>query len=86
LAIGIAATGTVQDIVDGIISPLVRFLLAGTDLSSLTWNTGISRGGEDLVFGTGAVLNSIITLLATAFVIYYVVKRFKLDTLDKKKD
>ena len=86
LAIGLAATRTVQEIVNGLISLLVGFLLGGSDLVNLTWNTGISRGGEQLVFVGGAVMNSFIVLLATAFVIYYIVHRLGLDKLDKKKD
>lgn len=86
LAVGIAAAGAVSDIVDGLISPLVGFLLGGSDLAVLTWNTGITRAGEELVFGWGAAVNSLITLLATAFVIYLLVKRAGLEKLDKKKD
>lgn len=86
LAIGVAAAGAVSEIVEGFISPLVGFLLAGADLTELTWNTGLSRAGEDLVFGWGSALNGILVLLATAFVIYLVVHKFKLDRMDKKKE
>ena len=41
------------------------------------------RGGEELVLGWGAVLNSIIVLLATAAVIFYLVRGLRLDKLDK---
>ena len=40
---------------------------------------------SEAVFGWGAVLSSIITLLATALVIYWLVKVAKLDRIDKKK-
>ena len=84
LAIGTSAGQAVASIVDNFINPIVGFILGGLDLSDMTWNTGLSRGGHDLVFGWGAILSAIITLLATAFVIYYIVHQMKLDKLDKK--
>lgn len=83
LAIGIQASNTVASIVDNFIDPLVGLMLNGTDLSSIS--TTITRNGENLVFGWGSILNSIITLLATAFVIYFVVQKSGLTKLDKKK-
>lgn len=88
LAVGTAAGAAVKQIVDGFISPIVGFLIGGIDLSQLKWvvvSPGASgRGG--LVFSWGAILSSIITLLATAFVIYWIVHVAKLDRLDKKKE
>lgn len=86
LAIGAAAGATVKQIVDNLINPIVGFLLGGTDLSGLVWNTGLKNGNVELTFGWGAILSSAITLLATAFVIYYVIHAAKLDRLDKKKE
>lgn len=86
LAIGAAAGATVKQIVDGFINPIVGFILGGTDLSGVVWNTGLKNGEVELTFGWGAILSSIITLLATAFVIYYVIRAAKLDKLDKKKE
>jgi large-conductance mechanosensitive channel len=40
----------------------------------------------EVAIGWGAVLSSLITLGATALIIYLVVKVAKLDRLDKKKD
>lgn len=85
LAIGIAAAAAIKSFVDGFINPLVGFILGGTDLTKLVWETGLTRGGEELVFTWGAIVNSIIVLLATAFVIFYLVKGLKLDKLDKSK-
>lgn len=84
LAIGVAAGDAVAKIVDNFINPLVGFILGGTDLSALKWETGLERGGTELVFGWGAIAGAVITLLATAFVIYYIVHAMKLDKLDKK--
>jgi len=86
LAVGTAAGATVKSIVDGLINPIVGFILGGDSLAKKSWNTGLSNGGKDLVFQWGAILSSIITLLAVAAVIYYVVHGLKLDKLDKKKE
>lgn len=86
LAIGVAAAGAVSNIVEGLINPLVGFLLAGTDLTEITWNTGLTRAGEDLVLSWGLAVNGIIVLLATALIVYLIVHKFKLDKLDKPKD
>lgn len=85
LAIGVAAGQAVASIVDNLINPIVGFILGGTDLSELRWETGLTRGDEELIIGWGAVAGAIITLLATAFVIFYLVKGMKLDKLDKTK-
>lgn len=84
LAIGVSAGEAVKAIVDGFIGPLVGFILGGTDLSKLTLDTGLVRGDNELIFGWGAILNAVIVLLATAFVIYYIIRGLKLDKMDKK--
>ena len=86
LAIGTAAGTTVKAIVEGFINPIVGFILGGTDLGSKTLHTGLKNGGNELVFGWGAIASSIIILLATAAVIYYVVHGLRLDKLDKKEE
>lgn len=85
LAIGLQAGSAVSSIVDNFISPLVGYILGGTDLSLLRWETGLVRGGEELVFGWGAIANATITLVATAFVVYFIVEKAGLTKLDKKK-
>lgn len=84
LAIGVAAGQAVASIVDNFINPIVGFILGGTDLSQLKWETGLENNGVELVFGWGAIVSAIITLLATAFVIFYIIRAMKLDKLDKK--
>ncbi len=83
LAIGLQATGAVASIVDNFIDPLVGLILNGTDLSSIS--TTITRGGQELVFGWGIIINSLITLIATAFVIFFVIQKTGLTKLDKAK-
>lgn len=84
LAIGAKAGDAVQTLVNGFISPLVGFILGGTDLSDLQWETGLTRGGVELVFGWGAIVNAIIALLATAFVVFFIVDKAGLTKIDKK--
>lgn len=88
LAIGAAAGATVKQIVDGLINPIVGFIIGGVDLSELVWVL-VSKnpdGTGGLVFGWGAILSSVITLLATALVIYLLIHFAKLDRIDKKKE
>jgi large conductance mechanosensitive channel len=88
LAIGTAAGAAVKQIVDGLINPIVGFLIGGVELNKLSWvvvpANAQGRGGLELDWG--AVLSSLITLLATALVIYWLIHVAKLDRLDKKKD
>lgn len=87
LAIGTAAGASVKQIVEGLINPIVGFLIGGVDLQKLSWvvvkANGQGKGGLELDWG--AVLSSLITLLATALVIYWLIHVAKLDRLDKKK-
>ncbi len=86
LAIGTAAGASVKVIVDQFISPLVALLTRGVDLNSLKWVLlPAADGNKEVAIGWGAILASLITLLATALVIYLVVHLAKLDRIDKKK-
>ena len=84
LAIGTAAGASVKVIVDSLINPLVALLTQGVDLSRLSWDVKV--GNSEVAFGWGAVLSSLITLTATALVVYLVIHLAKLDRMDKKKD
>ena len=88
LAVGTAAGSAVKSIVDGLINPIVGFIIGGVDLSKLKWVVFApnSHGEGGLVFAWGAILSAIITLLATAFVIYQLIHLAKLDRIDKKKE
>lgn len=97
LAIGTQAGATVKSIVEGFISPLVAFIVGSQDgLLNAKWNVvgpdseatnyWLSLGQRTLVISWGAILSSLITLIAVAAVIYFVVKGLKLDKLDKKKE
>ena len=84
LAIGAAAGDTVKKIVEGFINPIVQFIVGSSDqLSAATWT--FEAFGRSADFAWGAALSSLITLVATALVIYWLIHIFKLDRLDKKK-
>lgn len=87
LAIGTSAGASVKVIVDEFISPITAFLTRGVDLNSLRWVImSAENGNKEVAIGYGAILSSVITLLATAFVIYQLVHVAKLDRIDKKKE
>ena len=84
LAVGLAATDTVKKIVEGFINPVVQFLVGSQEkLVSASWT--FEAWGRSATFAWGAAISSLITLLATALVIYWIVHVLRLDKLDKKK-
>lgn len=85
LAIGTAAGDTVKKLVEGFINPIVQFIVgSGDKLATATWH--VELFGRTADFAWGAALSSLITLIATALVIYWLINVFKLNKLDKKKD
>lgn len=87
LAIGTAAGASVKTIVEQLISPLVALITRGVELNSLKWVILPAKDGHaEVALGWGAVLASLITLLATALVVYLVIHGAKLDRIDKKKE
>lgn len=84
LAIGAAAGDTVKKLVEGFISPIVQFMVGSQEaLTTSVWT--FKAWGREAEFAWGAFVSSLITLLATAFVIYLIIHFLKLDRLDKKK-
>lgn len=89
LAIGTAAGASVKVIVDQLIAPVVALLTRGVDLNSLKWviiPADQAKNQAEVAIGYGLIVSSLITLIATAFVIYLVIHIAKLDRMDKKKD
>lgn len=85
LAIGTAAGDTVKKLVEGFITPVVQFIVGSqAGLESSVWH--LDLWGRTADFKWGAFLSSAITLIAVAFVVYFIVKGLKLDKLDKKKE
>jgi len=90
LAIGLAAADTVSKLVSGFIDPLVGWLLSfigdAGDLSSRVWVVSGESSEHPLSIYWGDIISGVITLLAVAFVIFWVVKQSGLDKLDKKSN
>jgi large conductance mechanosensitive channel len=89
LAIGTAAGASVKVIVDQLIAPLVGLATRGVDLNSLKWvliAADPTHHKSEVAIGWGLIISSVITLLATAFVVYQIVHLAKLDRLDKVKE
>ena len=87
LAIGTAAGASVKAIVDNLINPLVALITQGVNLNNLKWVLEkASNTHPEVSIGWGAIISSLITLLATALVVYIGVHYAKLDRIDKKKD
>lgn len=86
LAIGVAAGAAVKSIVDQFINPIVGYAVGGASLQDQTWHTGLFRGSTELVFGWGAIVAALITLMATAFIVYWLVHVARLDKLDTSKE
>jgi len=83
IAIGLQAASVVDAIVKGFISPLVAIILQGTDLSGI--KSTIEVGNTTTDFMWGEILQAAITLLATAFVVYFIVDKAGLTRMDKRK-
>jgi large conductance mechanosensitive channel len=87
LAVGTAAGASVKAIVDNLINPLVALITQGVNLNNLKWVLEKANGSHaEVAIGWGAILSSLITLLATALVVYIAVHYAKLDRIDKKKE
>lgn len=87
LAIGTAATVLVKSIVDNIVTPFIGYLLPGSgSLASKTSCLNAVDGVCVNVVAWGTVVSNLISFIAIAFLIYFVVKGLKLDKLDKKKE
>lgn len=85
LAIGAAAGDTVKKLVEGFINPIVQFIVGSqAALANAEWK--LELFGREADFKWGAFISSLITLVATALVIYLIIHGLKLDKLDKKKD
>jgi large conductance mechanosensitive channel len=80
LAIGViigAALGTVvNSLVNDIIMPPIGFALGGVNFADLSYPLGTNSAGETVSINYGAFINSIITFLIIALVVYWISKMF----------
>lgn len=80
LAIGViigAALGSVVDsLVGDVIMPPIGWALGGVDFSLLQIVIGKARDGTDVAIRWGLLVNSIVTFVVVAFVVYWASKAF----------
>lgn len=91
LAIGIVIGTQVKTVVDQLIAsfinPILGLVLPGQgDLSQKTFTLTISEMEKTAVFSWGQFVYVLISFITVAAAIYYIVKGFKLDKVDAKKD
>jgi len=85
LVIGTQVKTLVDQLVASFINPLVGLLLpGGGDLAQRTFH--VSFHGRKQVFGWGAFIAQLISFIIVLAIVYFGVKKLKLDQLDKKKD
>lgn len=85
LAIGTQVGVVVKTIVENLVNPIVGFVVGDTKgLEQLDFT--ITAGDRAMTIGWGAILSSLIVLLAISAIIYIVVNGLKLDKIDKKSD
>ena len=68
IIIGGAFTSIVNNVVAQLITPLLGIVCGGIDFTSIEFKVG------EATFGIGIVINSIVTFLMTAFVLFLIVK------------
>lgn len=87
LTVGVAVTAFVNSIVADIVNPVVGAILPGrSNLEEKFICLDTVAGVCTNKLAWGAVVSSFIAFLSIAAVVYFGVKIFKLDRLDKKKD
>ncbi|MDO4489091.1 MAG: large conductance mechanosensitive channel protein MscL [Eubacteriales bacterium] len=84
MAIGIIIGGAfnkiVNSIVEQLITPLLGIICGGIDFKSLSFGIGEAQ------FGIGIVINDILTFLATAFVLFLILKAYNKMTPKKEEE
>jgi large conductance mechanosensitive channel len=85
LVLGTQAKVLVDQIVISFFNPLTGLLLPGEGTLKQKVFT-VDWGDKSAVFAYGAFLNTLLTFVIVAAVVYYVFKGLRLDKLDKKKE
>jgi len=87
LVLGVAAKSVVDSLVQNVFNPIVGALSGAPDLNSKTICLRHNEAGACISnLGYGNVINSLVSFLIVAAVVYFVVKGLKLDKLDLKKE
>lgn len=85
LILGVAAKSVVDSLVQNIFNPIIGLLYGGGDFST-RYHCMKTIGGEcQSKLGYGSFLNAVMSFIIVAAVVYFVVKKLKLDKLDIKK-
>ena len=85
LILGVAAKSVVDSLVQNIFNPLIGLLYGGGDFSTRYVCMKTVAGECQSKLGYGSFLNTVISFIIVAAVVYFVVKKLKLDKLDIKK-
>ncbi len=85
LVIGTQVKALVDQLVVSFINPVLGLVLPGQgDLTKKTFSFSFNE--KVAIFTYGSFLNVLISFIAVAAVIYFIIKGLKLDKLDKPKD
>lgn len=85
LILGVAAKSVVDSLVANIFNPLLGLLYGGGDFSAKYACLKTIDGACASKLGYGSFINSVISFIIVAGVVYLAIKGLKLDKLDKKK-
>lgn len=86
LIFGLAAKDLVDSFVTNFVNPIVGVILGGTNLNNKFICLQYEGTQCTSKIGYGRFLSDLISFLIVAFIVYLVVKKLKLDRLDKKKE
>lgn len=85
LILGIAAKSVVDSLVQNILNPIIGLLYGGGDFSAKYICLKDAASGCQSKLGYGNFINTLISFVVAAAVVYFLVKGLKLDKIDKKK-
>ncbi len=90
LILGVAAKSVIDSLVNNIFNPIIGLLYGGGDFSTkyICLKQEMQNGSLACTskLGYGSFINTLISFMIVAAVVYFVVKILRLDKLDKKKD
>jgi large conductance mechanosensitive channel len=87
IVIGTQAKVLVDQLIASFVNPVLGLVLPGQgDLSQKKFTLTISEVDKTAVFAWGQFVYVLISFIAVAAIIYYIIRGLKLDKVDKKKD
>ena len=85
LTLGLAAKSLVDSFVQNVVNPIAGVLYGGGQLAEKSWCLKSVAGQCTNKLIYGSFLNALINFVIILAVVYFVVKKLKLDKLDKTK-